>query len=819
MKAEYVSDVITSSVHDVHIEDVRPRRTRDFADLVHAAASLAGGIVILLFTLYLKGAASGVESDIHTAGKAVEWLVNIPSSLLQQIAIVAITVSVLTQLLIHSEWLQSAVSLISLLCGFAAIWAVSWLITHIADPMLIASLSSSSLPQLPSGISLLPDFYAAMTAFLTTAGPRRMRSSVKWGWNALYTVAVLMVVLSWHSLTGVLLAYVTGRAVGMIIRFVMGTQNNGVWGMQIVHALRTIGLNIVSLQRRSETHADSGLLRTDLDDDLVENSRIYDAYDEDGNRYTVSVLDNQIQIAGYLNQLWQWLRLSGVSMRKDRSAIDAHHHHFDMLLGLRSIGLPAPEPYGVIDSGESSILVLNAQHMPLECNLNTLTDDDVVGFMTYLKNAHHRGYTHRRLTCDTLARMEDGTPVIAGWHNGDYASGPSNRALDQVQLLVLFSTLIGTERTITCARKVWGDKQLVELAPFVQKAAVPAATKSMPNWDKHVLEQLRSGFSSLASQDVADTMEPVTLSRFSLRSFFAIALLVIAVSVVFTQLKPDEMIKAVREANLTMALLCVAFGFIAWAGSALTLSSFMDKDKRKPFAVMCSQMASGFTAVSMPAGVGPALMNLQFLRHNGYRGAKATAIMSAVAAIQSGTTIALVMLIGIFTGRNTLSGMIPTNTLIIVISVIALVISLALAITPIRWLIIKTYLPLLKQYARALVDVMTQPKRLAIGLAGALILNIATGLGFWASLLAFGYPTNPLETVFIFLLANTLGSAVPTPGGLGAVEAALSVSFSAIGIPSPIALSATLVYRVAFYWLRIPIGAAAMKWLDRHNLI
>lgn len=36
--------------------------------------------------------------------------------------------------------------------------------------------------------------------------------------------------------------------------------------------------------------------------------------------------------------------------------------------------------------------------------------------------------------------------------------------------------------------------------------------------------------------------------------------------------------------------------------------------------------------------------------------------------MQGGTTIILLLLIGIFTGRNTLSGMIPTNTLILVIT-------------------------------------------------------------------------------------------------------------------------------------------------------
>ena len=179
----------------------------------------------------------------------------------------------------------------------------------------------------------------------------------------------------------------------------------------------------------------------------------------------------------------------------------------------------------------------------------------------------------------------------------------------------------------------------------------------------------------------------------------------------------------------------------------------------------------------------------------------------------------LLLVIGVFTGRNTLSGMIPTNTLIMVIAIVALIVSAGMAIPPVRHLVTDKYLPIVMSYARNLVDVLTRPKELLFGIVGALILNIGTGLGFWAALLAFRYHTNPVETTFIFLLANTLGSAVPTPGGLGAVEAALSVAFTAVGVPSTIAVSATLVYRIAFYWLRIPVGALAMKWLDRHNLI
>lgn len=109
-------------------------------------------------------------------------------------------------------------------------------------------------------------------------------------------------------------------------------------------------------------------------------------------------------------------------------------------------------------------------------------------------------------------------------------------------------------------------------------------------------------------------------------------------------------------------------------------------------------------------------------------------------AVQGGTTIILLLLIGIFTGRNTLSGMIPTNTLILVITIVALVISAAMAIPPVRHIVTEKYLPIVKSYARSLVNVLSHPKELAFGILGALILNISTGLGFWIALMAFGCP-------------------------------------------------------------------------------
>ncbi|AKV55444.1 putative membrane protein [Bifidobacterium actinocoloniiforme DSM 22766] len=799
-----------------HIEDTPPRRVHDLGDLIRATAGLVSIAIISLIAVYLRGVASGVESDVHKAGSRMDWLADVPTALLQQTVTVAVVIAVLVHLLFSREWLQSITAPLALFCGYGIIWIASTLIVHSTSLELINAFSSQSAIGSPV---LLPDMYAGLAAFLSAAGPQRMRSSVKWGWNALYIVALIMVVISANSISAVLVSLLLGRSVGMVIRFAAGTQNKGVWGADLVQTLKSIGLEVVSLTRTASASEEGNLLEPTLDDDLVESSRIYQARTVQGQTYTVSVLDGQLHTAGYLMQLWQWIKLSGVSMRRDRSVRDSNQHHMAMLLGLRELGLPAMHPYGLAENGESSVFVLRDDERLNPIGPGQMSQEDARSLMDYLAQAHARGYTHRRITPDALARDQEGRALLAGWQNGDPASSSANMALDKVQLLALAASRIGTDTAIQTARSAWGDKTLISLIPFIQMVAVPKATRAQGEWSKQTLTGLREAVRALAPTDTTAQDGPVVLSRFSLRSFLALVLLVVAVVVVITQLNLQQVIEAARNADPWMAGMAFGFGCLTWVGCALTLGVFIDRDKRHPLTILISQVASSFTSVSMPAGVGPAFVNLQYLRRNGYNNTLATAIMSAIVAVQFATTFLLLVVIGLFTGRNTLSGMIPTNTLVIVIGVVAIVTALAMAIPYTRRMIVERLLPIVASYARQLVDVLTQPRRLALAALGAVIQSASLGLSFWASLMAFGWHTNVFETTFVFLLANTLGSAVPTPGGLGAIEAVLFSAFRLAGVPSAVAISATLVFRLVTYWLRIPLGATAMSWLGKRNLI
>ena len=560
-----------------YIDDIAPRRTRDFGDLTRAGLSLLMAAVVMVFAVYLGGMTRGVESDAHTAAQVINWLADFPSTVLTQLATIVIVIIVLAQLLLAREWLQAAVSALAMFAGYGIVWVISTAISSLNDftlPMALVSAATSY------GSGLLPDIYAGMASFLTAAGPRRTRSTVKWSWNILYAIAAVMVVLSWHSVTGMLVSMAAGRTVGMLIRFVVGTQNKGVWGKDLVAVLSSIGLETTSLIRHQEPGISHGSLSATLDDDLAEGSRIYDVKTANNRRFIVSVIDAQTHTVGYLKQLWDWVRFTSVSIRRDRSVRDAVQHHFAMLLGLHNIKLPAPAPYGIADTDESAILVLDAHTIELPANLNTLTQADAVAYMRYLSVANRRGYTHRRITPDTLARLEDGTAVIAGWLNGDSASGPANTALDKVQLLALFAALIGVKPAVAAAREAWGDTTLTTLAPFIQKVAVPSPTRALGTWDKQLLKELRDHINTIIDEETAESAEPVTLARFSWRSMITMLLVIVAVVVVFTQLKPEEIITALTNANPLMAVVTLAFGACGWIGSSISLGALMDRNRR-----------------------------------------------------------------------------------------------------------------------------------------------------------------------------------------------------------------------------------------------
>ena len=90
-------------------------------------------------------------------------------------------------------------------------------------------------------------------------------------------------------------------------------------------------------------------------------------------------------------------------------------------------------------------------------------------------------------------------------------------------------------------------------------------------------------------------------------------------------------------------------------------------------------------------------------------------------------------------------------------------------------------------------------------------------LGRWAfdyaslllALLAVGARPAPSVVLLAFCTAQALSLVPLTPGGLGFVEAGLTGTLVLAGVDSSDAAVAALAYRLAAYWLPLPLGAAA----------
>ncbi len=69
------------------------------------------------------------------------------------------------------------------------------------------------------------------------------------------------------------------------------------------------------------------------------------------------------------------------------------------------------------------------------------------------------------------------------------------------------------------------------------------------------------------------------------------------------------------------------------------------------------------------------------------------------------------------------------------------------------------------------------------------------------------------------VVASSIAAVSPTPGGLGAIEAALIAGLTGVGIAPGPAVSAVLTYRLATYWLPVAPGWISLNILQRRDYV
>jgi uncharacterized membrane protein YbhN (UPF0104 family) len=161
----------------------------------------------------------------------------------------------------------------------------------------------------------------------------------------------------------------------------------------------------------------------------------------------------------------------------------------------------------------------------------------------------------------------------------------------------------------------------------------------------------------------------------------------------------------------------------------------------------------------------------------------------------------------------------PPHWVFFVIGGLVIVALAIVAVPPGRRLLRARIAPMLGQVIPRLLDVAQQPVKLTEGIGGTLLLTIGYILCLDASVKALGGSVALASVAVVYLTGSAVGSIVPTPGGLGAVEAALSAGLTAAGLHGATAVSAVLLFRILTFWLPVPVGWGALSYLQRKDAL
>ena len=89
----------------------------------------------------------------------------------------------------------------------------------------------------------------------------------------------------------------------------------------------------------------------------------------------------------------------------------------------------------------------------------------------------------------------------------------------------------------------------------------------------------------------------------------------------------------------------------------------------------------------------------------------------------------------------------------------------------------------------------------------------------YAAMRSFGGDLSFAAVGAVYLAGSAVARAAPTPGGIGAVEAALIAGLVSVGLDKETAVPTVLLFRLASFWLPVLPGWIAFERLSRRDLI
>lgn len=712
-------------------------------------------------------------------------------------------------------------------------------------------------------------YLAPVIAYMTAVGmSRRPRWRVVL-WVVLLLDAFAMLVAGYTTPFSIILTVLLGWTVAYGTLYAVGSPNVRPTGQTLLAGLRHVGFRPVTAMR-AEDIPDSA--------DQGDRGRRYLVTLEEGSPLDVTVVDREQQAQGFFYRVWRRLTLRSITTRRSiqslRQALEQ-----EALLAYAAIaaGANAPKLIATSELGPDAVMLVY-EHLggrSLDAmDDDEVTDDVVRGAWRQVKALQSRRIAHRRLTGDAILVDRSGKVILTDLRGGEIAAGDLVLRMDIAQLLTTVGLRAGAERAVATAVEVLGPDKIADCLPLLQPIALSrstratlrrlarersqrereavleasAAAKRARTEEAHtdprvvrkteraekqadkkamdvamdeareedLLSQIRRQMLLIRPQAPA---EPVRLERIRPRTLVSFIAGAVAAYFLLSQLAGIDFGTVFGQAHWGWVAAAVAFSALSYFAAAMSLLGFVPE--RVPFLrTVLAQVAGSFVKIVAPAAVGGVALNTRFLQRSGVRPGLAVASVGASQLFGLGAHVLLLLSFGYLTGTERTASFTPSRTVIAGLLTVAVLVLVVTAIPFLRKFVSTRLRSLFAGVVPRMLDVLQRPVKLLTGIGGMLLLTGVFVMCLDASIRAFDNGNQPLSyasIAVVFLAGNALGSAAPTPGGVGAVEGALTFGLIVAGVPKEVAAPAVLLYRMMTLWLPVLPGWFAFNHLTRRG--
>ncbi|SOD60989.1 conserved hypothetical protein [Streptomyces zhaozhouensis] len=851
-------------------EPILTARVHRPADLLRTLLGLLAIGALLAVATFAIGTTEGIERDVDKGSQQAPSLLIDFAGFASAVAVLIVPMAFAIERLIRRDGLRIADGVLAAVLAHGISLSFSLWVARMAPQ----SMQDALIRDAPAGGGLtepVHGYLAPVIAYATAVGMTHRPGWRLVMWSVVTLDAVAVLVAGYTTPFSVAVTVLIGWTVAYATLYAVGSPNVRATGHQLLAGLRHVGFRPVSALRADEPPETR---ERERDRGANAPTRRYLVTLESGPPLDVTVRDRQQQASGFFYRAWRRLALRGITQRRSlpslRQALEQ-----EALLAYAAIaaGANAPKLIATSELGPDAVMLVY-EHIPGR-DLDSLPDDEVSDELMetawrQVTALQSRRIAHRRLDGRSLLVDRDGTVYLTSLRGGEIAAGDLLLRMDVAQLLTTFGLRVGAERAVAAAVTVLGPDAVADSLPLLQPIALSRATRStlrqlarersqrerqavldatrayreargsLPeNADRktvkaakqaekqvmdEALENAREAdLLSLIRQQVLlirpqAPIEPARIERIRPRTLVSLIAAVFAGYFLTSQLINPEFQRVWDDANWGWVIVAAGFSALTYFAAAISLLGFVPEKVNYPRTVL-AQVAGSFVKLVAPAAIGGAALNARFLQRQGLRPGHAVASVGASQLFGLSSHVLLLLTFGYLTGTEHTPNLPQDRTVIAGLLTVAVAALIVTAVPTLRKAILERVRTLFAGVVPRMLDVVQRPKKLLAGIGGMLLMTLAFVMCLDASLRAFGWELSYPTIAVVFLAGNALGSAAPTPGGIGAIELTLSAGLSAFGVPPQVALGAVLLFRLMTFWLPVLPGWLAFTQLTRKEAI